>query len=317
MRILIIKLSSLGDVVHTLPALTDVRRHAPDTQIDWAIEEAYVEVPKWHAQVDRTIPIALRRWRHRPFSHKTRMQWRQCRSELNAHRYDFVLDAQGLLKSALLARSVCAPCFGYDLGSAREPFASLFYAKKFNIARSMHAIDRLRQLFACALGYKVDKDDLDYGISAVRRKVQKPYVVMIHGSSRSSKNWPLEHWQKLAKTLRLHGYQIKLPWGNKNEFEQAHAISGNEYQEEVLPRMSLTALSEVLASAAGTIACDTGPAHIAAAMGQPMLVLYANTNPRLIGARGSGLPQYIKNKDLSALHPELVWKHLLPLLQKP
>ena len=317
MRILIVKLSSLGDIIHTLPAITDISHHAQNTVVDWAIEESYVELPKWHSQVKRVIPVAIRRWSQKPWSKQTRLQWRQCQTQLNQYQYDCVIDAQGLLKSALLSKMISAPCYGYDYHSAREPLASLLYAKKFNISRSLHAIDRIRQLFSHVLAYKIKKDVTNYGIQGALQAPQeppKPYIVAIHGSAHASKQWPTKHWKELINMLRLAGYQVKLPWGNDNEHQQAISITGSAHQTDVLPRMDLNQFAMVLANATGVVACDTGPAHLAAALGKSMVVLYGATNPKLIGTRGSGAHKHIKEACLESITPERVWKNLRSIL---
>ena len=152
MKVLLVKTSSLGDVVHTLPALTDAQRAIPGIRFDWVVEEGFAEIPTWHPAVDQVIPVAIRRWRKSPWQTLRSGEWRRFKARLRETRYDLVIDAQGLLKSAWLTRYVKAPVAGLDRDSAREPLAARFYDRCYAVPREQHALERVRQLFAQALG---------------------------------------------------------------------------------------------------------------------------------------------------------------------
>ena len=182
MKVCVIKTSSMGDVIHTLPALNDAQRAIPSLSIDWVVEENFAEIPRWHSAVNRVIPIALRRWRKSPFSIQTRNEWKNYRTLLQAENYDAVIDAQGLIKSALFAtRFAQGVKHGYDRKSIREPLASFFYDKKYAISYQQHAVERIRQLFAQSLGYELPQVQGDYGIPRhfLHQTSEKNYVVFI------------------------------------------------------------------------------------------------------------------------------------------
>lgn len=166
MRVLIVKTSSMGDVLHTLPALTDAQQAIPDIQFDWVVEEGFAQIPSWHAAVNRVIPVAIRRWRKAWFSAAVKAERKAFREAVQAERYDAVIDAQGLVKSAaLVTRLAHGVKHGMDWQSAREPLASLFYNRRHHIARQQHAVERTRELFAKSLGYQKPDAQGDYAIA--------------------------------------------------------------------------------------------------------------------------------------------------------
>ena len=186
MRVLLIKTSSLGDVIHTLPALTDAARAIPGIQFDWVVEEGFAEIPTWHPAVARVIPVALRRWRKNLLQTWKSGEWATFKQRLREGRYDLVIDAQGLLKSALLTRYVNAPVAGLDRASAREPLASHCYDRPYAVAWGQHAVERVRQLFAQALGYSLPQSVGDYGLdrgAMVGEALVEPYVLFLHGTT--------------------------------------------------------------------------------------------------------------------------------------
>ncbi len=166
MKVLIVKTSSMGDVIHTLPALTDAQKAIPNIQFDWVVEQPFAEIPKWHGAVNQVIPVAIRRWRKNLFSAQTWQAWKSYKQQLQATQYDAVIDAQGLLKSAVLVtRLANGTKYGYDKQSAREGLSSCFYDKTFDIPYQQHAVERIRKLFAMALGYDLPTTIGDYGIA--------------------------------------------------------------------------------------------------------------------------------------------------------
>ena len=155
MRVLVIKTSSLGDVIHTLPALTDAARAIPGIRFDWVVEEGFAEIPAWHPAVSQVITVAIRRWRKHPLKTLRSGEWSRFKQRLRESHYDLVIDAQGLLKSAWLTRYVKTPVAGLDSNSAREPIAARFYDRPYSVPRGQHALERTRQLFGQALGYSL------------------------------------------------------------------------------------------------------------------------------------------------------------------
>lgn len=292
MRVLIIKTSSMGDVIHTLPALTDAGKAIPGISFDWVVEENFSEIPRWHPQVKNIIPVALRSWRKSFFSKKTRQAWVAFRERLQATQYDLIIDAQGLLKSAFLACHAKGKRCGFGFQSVRDPFASLFYQQRFKTAKvkEQHAVMRLRDLFSQALGYTLPTTVADYGIDRrhfLQENPSKKYLVFLHGTTWETKHWPEPYWIELAKIASDQGFSIKLPWGHAAEQERALRIAASCADAQVLPRQDLLGMAKVLAGAEAIVAVDTGLGHLAAALAVPTVSLYGPTHPDLTGALGA------------------------------
>lgn len=289
MRVLVIKTSSMGDIIHTLPALTDAGRALPSIRFDWAVEENFAEIPRWHSRVDRVIPLALRRWRKNLFAKTTRTEWKNFLNELRAEKYDLVIDAQGLLKSAVVTRFANGTRYGFDKNSAREGLAAMFYNQSFSVERNQHAIHRVRNLFSQSLGYALPSDTPSYGIDRNRfydKNNTQDYLVFLHGTTWDTKHWPEKYWIQLGNIANEKGLLVKLPWGNSIEHERAKRIAEHCPRAEVLPRLDLVKIAGVLANAKAIVAVDTGLGHLAAALDVPTVSLYGPTNPVLTGALG-------------------------------
>ena len=220
MRILLVKTSSLGDVIHNLPVVSDIKRHFPDAVVDWCVEESFAAIPRLHPGVEEVIPVAVRRWRKALFKASTWQEIATFRTQLQGKAYDAVIDTQGLLKSALIASRARGPLSGYAADSAREPLAARFYDRHFSVATSEHAVARNRQLAAAALGYNV-AGDAEYGIEAPAVSFgwlpAGPYVIFLTATSRDDKLWPEHHWTTLGRQLQALGYGTVLPGGNPVE----------------------------------------------------------------------------------------------------
>lgn len=227
-RVLIVKTSSMGDVLHTLPALTDAVQVFPALTFDWVVEEGFAQIPGWHSAVDRVIPVAIRRWRKNWFRRDIRDERRRFRDAVQSQTYDAVIDAQGLIKSALLVtRLARGRKHGYDRHSIREPLASFFYDEKHAVSKTQHAVERIRQLFALSLGYEKPQTQGDYAIAAHflnNRAVSPdavPYLVCLHATTRDTKHWPESHWRALFAQLADTDLHVRLPWGAPHEQERA------------------------------------------------------------------------------------------------
>ena len=301
----------MGDVISTLPALTDATKAILDIRFDWVVEENFSEIPAWHSAVDKVIPVALRRWRKSPFSFASMQEAQTFLKKLRAEEYDCIIDAQGLLKSAIVSALARGARCGFSKGNVREPLASYLYQNKFDIKKHMHTIERARELFSKSLGYSILEGDLDYGPIKERfnsdDKSQEKYLVFIHSASRSEKCWQVEKWIELAKLAKGAGLKVKLPWGNRDELERANSIAAVSDNAEVLPKSTLTEVGKVLFGAAGIVTVDTGLGHLAAALDVPSISLYGPTDPALIGACGKG---QIHLTDMHSLNAEVVWKKL-------
>lgn len=293
MRVLIVKMSSMGDIIHTLPALTDARRLRPDLRFDWVVEEAFAEIPGWHPAVDRVIPVAIRRWRGSLMELWRSGEFREFRRALRAEHYDLIIDAQGLIKSGIVSRISRGLTVGLSNSTIREPLATLFYNRRISVPRDMHAVERVRELFARSLNYNHDPRLLDYGLrlppaaeTVPDDGPQRPSLVFLHGTTWHNKHWPEAMWKELLHLATARGYRVLLPWGSSAEHDRAARLADADPFASVLPRLSLTELARTLERAAGVAAVDTGLAHLAAALDVPAVVLYGPTDPALAGTHG-------------------------------
>ncbi|MFG1479285.1 lipopolysaccharide heptosyltransferase I [Xanthobacter sp. V4C-4] len=286
MRLLLVKLSSLGDVVHTFPALTDAAAAIPGLEVDWAVEEAFAPVAALHPAVRRTIVVPLRRLRRRPLAACRSGAAGAVRRALAERRYDVVIDAQGLVKSALVAAFAHGTRHGFDRASAREGLASLTYAHRYRVPETEHMATRIRKLFAAALGYTLEDRPADTGLRPARPEGQ-PYLVFLHGTTWPTKTWTRDGWRALAARAGDAGLKVLLFAHGDAETARANAIAAGQPAVELLPPQSLATLAPLLQAAAGVVSVDTGLGHLAAAYGVPTLGLYGPTNPRLTGLFGA------------------------------
>jgi heptosyltransferase-1 len=291
MRILIVKTSSLGDVIHALPVVSDLRREYPDYAIDWCVEESFAAIPRLHPAVDRVIPVAVRRWRSHLLSPATWREIRESRQRLRTKAYDVVLDLQGLLKSALIARQARGPICGYAAEAAREPLAARFYDAVFAIPKVVHAVERNRWLAAAALEMPLEMP-LDYGIAAEPLAAPwlpgTPYAVCLTATSRDDKLWPEARWIALGAAFHAAGIAAVLPAGSAVERERAERLAAAIPGAVVAPPLDIAQIAGLVAGSVGAIGVDTGLTHLAAALGKPTVALYTATDPGLTGVLGTG-----------------------------
>ncbi|EEX49524.1 lipopolysaccharide heptosyltransferase RfaC [Pasteurella dagmatis] len=316
MKICLVKTSSMGDILHTLPALTDAQNAIPHLQVDWVVEENFAEIPHWHSAVNQVIPIALRRWRKSPFAADIRNQWKNYRTLLQADQYDAVIDAQGLFKSAFFAtRLAQGTKHGYDRHSIREPIASFFYDRKYAISYQQHAVERIRQLFARSLNYTLPQTQGDYGIARhfPTQANETPYVIFFHGTTRQDKFLPDEQWRKLAEKLTALGLEIRLPWSNASERQRAEMIAQDLALVKILPKSNLSALAQQIVNAKAVVSVDTGLAHLTAALDKTNITLYGATDPKLIGAYGKN-QHYLVAESMDKIQANEILQKLTALL---
>jgi heptosyltransferase-1 len=282
-KVLLIKMSSLGDVVHTLPAVTDAAQQ--DVTLDWVVEEAFQSIPARHAGVRNVIPIAWRRWRGNLLAHRAALG--EFFARLRRERYDLVIDAQGLLKSAavvMLAKTRVVA--GYSFSSAREPGAALFYDQRITVPVGGHAIDRLRALFANALGYQIPQGPPAFGLSSRASEPKIDRCLLLHGTTWASKHWPLQMWQAQSARLVTAGWQVEVPWGDETERTRAMEVAAGSDGVRVLDAMNLDAMIDHIAGMGLVIGVDSGLTHLAGALAVPTLVLYGATSAVRTGVRG-------------------------------
>lgn len=305
-RILIVRTSSLGDLVHMLPAITDIARHVHDAQIDWVVEEAFAEIPSWHPAVSEVITVAHRRWRKAWWSSQVRAERRALRERLRAVQYDIVLDMQALLKSAWLVRQARGKRHGLDWRSAREPLASFFYDVRHRVEFWQPAVIRQRKLAGLAFGYQ-HAGLPDFGLQSFVRQAgqvadpvhevsseglnaaelprlhhveaDRGYAVIMPSASRDDKLWPEDDWRAVFRRLLDAGCSLKLLAGNEQEAERARLLVAGMEDVEVMPRMDLSSVAKLLAGSRLMVGLDSGLTHLSAALGRPTIGIYRASTP--------------------------------------
>jgi heptosyltransferase I len=299
LRILIVKTSSMGDVVHATAAVTDIRRQLPDAEIDWLVEAPFAAIPQMHPAVARVLPMAWRKWRSQLLQRATWQAMGELRRDLRRGSYDVVLDLQGLIKSALWARQTGAPIAGYDEQSAREPQAAWFYKFKGAVPRDLQAVERCRRLAAQTLGYPMPQDAPDFGLRppAATWKPRGEYAVLIPNASRREKLWPERLWVAVGKRLKDVGWTPLVLWGRPEEQSQAESIAAG-CEGDVPPFLRVGEMAAVLAGAHTVVGLDTGFTHLAAAIGKPTLGIYCDHEPGLAGITGPGRVASIGGKGI-------------------
>jgi heptosyltransferase-1 len=282
--IVLIKTSSLGDVLHNLPVVTDIHKHFPDSRIDWVVEESFAALPVLNPHVRHVVTVAVRRWRKSWWASRSEM--RAVCSELQARRYDLALDTQGLVKSALITRCTHTDRCGFARDSAREPMASLFYDRTFSIPKELHAVERNRLLAAAAFGYTADGAP-DYGIRVPEIDLPwlaaRPYVALLHATSRDDKLWDEQNWITLGKHLQQAGLGAVLPWGSEQERARSERLAAAIPGAICPPRLNLNEATALLGNARAVVGVDTGLSHLAAALDVPTIGIYTATDPGLTG----------------------------------
>lgn len=310
MKILVVRLSSLGDILHLFPAVSDLRHHFPDAQIHWLVEPAFAEMVSWHSAISKVISVPLR-------SHKKNWWRLPCllrglKQQLSVENYDLVLDAQGLLKSALLARLAGAEIYGFDKDSARESLAAKFYQKTASVARGLHVIEKNRQLVA-QLFDADSTQPADFGLGEFRQKqmaeslpsgLESPAgrrcLVLLHGTTWNSKYWPESSWLELVGLLTEQGWNCLLPWGNQAEHQRAKRLQlAGGANAQVLPRLSLTEMMSVLLHAQGFVSVESGIGHLATVLNIPGIMLHGPTDPGYSGISGKSCQHITSGLDCS------------------
>lgn len=310
MKILVVRLSSLGDILHLFPAVSDLHRRFPDAQIHWLVEPAFAEMAGWHSAVDKVIAAPLRA--HKRAWWKLPALLRKLRRQLRAEHYDIVLDAQGLLKSAILARLAGVAVSGFDADSARESQAAWFYQKSAKVPDGLHVVEKNRQLVARLFGADATQQ-ADYGLDDFRRRQMRvafndelgeiaaqPYLVLLHGTTWNSKYWPESSWRELIRLLAGQGWNCLLPWGSEEERLRAQRLqaAGGEHAQ-VLPKLSLTELVSVLLHARAFVSVETGIGHLAAVLDLPGIMLHGPTDPEYSGIMDKSCQHITSGMDCS------------------
>jgi heptosyltransferase-1 len=287
-EILFIKTSSLGDVIHHMPAVTESRAHFPKARISWLVEEAYAPLARLHPAVDEVIAVAWRRWRKELL---TPQMWRELgawRRRIAAQPFDEAIDTQGLIRTALMSRFARGRRHGYDSASIREPLASRFYDVRHQVSRQLHAVERNRRLTGLALGYQPN-GPADYGIDrSALRSGGAPYALLLHGTARPEKEWPVQNWVALGNMITRRGVSLVVPWGNDVERARAAQIADAVSNARAAEPQSVEGMTRLVAGAEFVVGVDTGFVHLAAAFGVPLVAIFSGTDPALSRPVGSG-----------------------------
>jgi len=284
LRILIVKLSSLGDVVHTMPVVHDILAAHPGAVIDWVVEPGFAPLLRRVEGIGTVIECALRRWSKGWWTGPVRAEWRAFRARLQQHHYDAVIDLQGLTKSAVIARLAHGVSYGLANqtdGASHEWPARWLVDHAISVPPRIHAMDRARVLVGAALHYGPEGAPR-YGLkagTAVGRRSAAPTVVFVHGTSRDDKLWPQANWVQLGKRFLSAGWSIALPQGNEAELTRAELIAAawqfdQSMRVDVWPSLSLDAVVDRMAATQGVIGVDSGLSHIAVALNLPHVQLY-------------------------------------------
>jgi heptosyltransferase I len=287
--VLFIKTSSLGDVIHHMPAVTEARRHLPDARLVWVVEDAYAPLARLHPGIDQVIRVNSRRWRLAPVAPATWGEIRTFARTVRCRDYDAVIDTQGLFRSALVARLAYGPRHGYDRLSVRERAATWFYQIVHTVPRGRHAIARNRALTALSLGYEVEGEN-DYGLSRARLADPNasPYGILLHATARRDKEWPEEHWIALGHELAGGGRKLVLPWGTRGERARSERLAVAIPGAVVPERRPLDQTARLVAGASFVVGVDTGLMHLAAALTVPLVGIFVGSEPGLTGPAGPG-----------------------------
>lgn len=284
-EICFIKTSSLGDVIHQMPALVDARRHRPDARLTWVVEENYAPLVGLHPAVDQVIPVSIRRWRKALHRRSTWEEFGAFLRVLRSRRFEAVIDSQGLMRSALVARAARGLRHGYAWDSAREPPTAFLYNIRHRVERRIHAVDRNRALTAQGLGYTY-KGPPDYGLK-VSSTASKPYAVLLHGSAKPQKEWPEENWRTLIAELQQAALEVHVPWGTDTERQRSERLTAGGVAQ-VPAHQPLDIVARLIAGATIVIGLDTGLLHLAAALNVPLVAIFIGSDPELTGPVGSG-----------------------------
>jgi heptosyltransferase I len=296
-EILFIKTSSLGDVVHHMPAVTDARRHLPDARLSWVVEEAYAPLARLHPAVDEVISVASRRWRANPLKPATWREIGRFRHAIQERSYAAAIDTQGLVRTALIAHAIRGTRHGYDWASIRERLACPFYDVRHRVTRRAHAIERNRTLCGLALGYEPTQP-IDFSLDrfAIAHKAASDYAVLIHATAQAGKEWATAHWVAAARGLRDRGLDVVLPWGVEAERARSEAIAAASGLGKLPERRPLDEVAALIAGASLVVGVDTGLVHVAAALGVPLVAIFIGSEPGLTGPMGSGLIEVVGGK---------------------
>lgn len=297
-EILFIKTSSMGDILHHMPAVTDTRRRLPHARITWVVDELYAPLARLHPAVDEIVPIAIRRWRKRLYEMPTWNEIREATAKLRARSYDAVIDTQGLVRTALMTKLIGGASHGYDSDSIREPFAARFYDNTYKVSWDLHVIARNRTLTGLALGYTPEGAP-DYGFDRkfFAGEASAPYALLFHATAKTNKEWPEERWAEVGKALAARGLEVVLPWGNEAERARSERLAAQIPNARVPDLKPILEVGKMIAGAQIVVGVDTGFLHIAAALGIPVVAVFTIVKSHTAIPMGPGPVEMVGAED--------------------
>lgn len=274
----------MGDVVHALPVAYDIKMAMPECQLHWVVEESFADIVTLSPWIDKHITTAFRRWRKSIFKSDTREEISEVKNELAAEHYDVVIDLQGLMRSALVARWTKADTVGYSKDTIREPLASYLYKRTERVPESLTPVLRYRTMASRVLGYPINEKEPKFGLkvgAVIPAGVTGPYAALAVNTSRPEKLWPLSRWIEVAKALKSDGMQSVFFWGNQQERMRVEEIASAVEGSVVMPRSNIRALAQAIAGAKCLLGVDTGFSHLGAALGVPSVGIIVGTSAEL------------------------------------
>ncbi|WP_118791278.1 lipopolysaccharide heptosyltransferase I [Neisseria lactamica] len=299
MKILLARLSSMGDLIHTLPAIEDLARQCPDVELHWLCEAGFADIARLHPFVKKIHVMKWRQWRRHLFQAETWQEIGRLKQTLRQEAFDFVLDSQGLIKSACFAKMAKSPIYGLDKHSAREGWAALAYVKTYAVPKGKNAVWRNRELFAQVFEYVMPETQV-FGLTVPEvgclKNLEQPYYVALHATSRDSKLWSMENWRVLLQKLNEEQQcNVYLPWGNETEKARAEQIADGLSFAIVCDKMNLLQAAYLLKQAVGIVGVDTGLLHLANALEKPVVGIYTDTDPIKTGVQVSAVAKNLGN----------------------
>ena len=289
-EVLVVRPSSLGDIVYALAVASDIRRARPDVAIDWVSEPGFASLIALCPDVRDVVAFGLRRWRRAPFALRTWREMRAFTARLRRTRYAAILDLQEQVKGALVARLARGTSHGFDRASIREPLATLFDDVHHRVPRDLHFLARCRRLAGAALAYAID-DTPRWNLrppATSSPMPDRPYVVVLHATSRDDKLWPEARWRTVLAACASAGLAIVLPWGDAREEARSRRLAEGVPTATVPGWLALPDVAALLAKATLAIGVDTGFTHLAAALGTPTIAIFTATDPARHGVACTG-----------------------------
>ena len=305
MKVLIIKTSSLGDIIHANSIISDLRRNHVDAEIHWLVEESFSSLLNLFP-VQKTLISKFRSWKKNLFKKNSYREFFQLRHLIKKENYDYVIDLQGLIRTGIMCKSLNS--VGFNKNSIKESFASYFYKKTFEVEKKIHAINRNRLLVAKSMNYEIDQNNILFSYDFKKDLTDPHSIIFITGTSNAQKKWPLEYWIKLAGLFERNNYKIFLPWGSVKEYEECLAIYDQTTNCEILEKMNIDQLAKKIASTRFAIGVDTGLTHLASSLDIPTIGIYTFSNPDLTGVKSTKTPAFNMGSLSNIPLPEDIFK---------